>query len=53
MKSSNYVIYLKKRMDMGKCTLNKNKKEYKFQQKYCYFGKTFKEQAREVHVRII
>jgi hypothetical protein len=23
-----------------------NKKEYKFQQKYCYFGKTFKEQAR-------
>jgi hypothetical protein len=33
--------------------LNKNKKEYKFQQKYCYFGKTFKEQAREVHVRII
>jgi hypothetical protein len=30
-----------------------NKKEYKFQQKYCYFGKTFKEQAREVHVRII
>jgi hypothetical protein len=33
--------------------LNKNKKEYKVQQKYCYFGKTFKEQAREVHVRII
>jgi hypothetical protein len=33
--------------------LNKNKKEYKFQQKYCYFGKTFKEQTRKVHVRII
>ena len=27
-------------------------KEYKFQQNYYYFGKTFKEQAREVHVRL-
>jgi hypothetical protein len=24
----------------------------KFKKKYCYFGKTFKEQAREVHVRL-
>jgi hypothetical protein len=69
MKSSNYVIYLKKRMGMGKCTscilyikqnpttykettISQRNSTYKFQQKYCYFGKTFKEQARKVHVRL-